>query len=346
MTLRARLQVRDTVTIEEDETTNEVNLKTLRLVLSGHVLDPKTKYTVQLALGATDYETGNPSPVYDAFVEFTHLRDLQVRVGQYFVPFDRARTMREAALEMVDRPQVVKEFTLDRDIGVMASSRDLFGTRVLGYHLFVGGGDGRNHIGPTEPGPMVVGRLVVRPFGDFEDDTEGDLARDPHPRLALGVAAAYNHDTRRVRSTYGAQFEGGDADYVHEAVDLVFKCAGFSLLAEAVARHADHDSHDFVADEETVTEWTRSGAGYLAQAGMMLTDEFQVTGRWEQLFANDHTDPTLEEWEHDNGNALAAGVNYYRNGHAFKVQGDYSHAFGGDFGAGIHLIRFALDTSF
>lgn len=346
VSLRARVQLRDTVTVDDGEPTNEAGVKTLRLTLQGHVLDEKTKYSLQLAFGAGDFEADNPSPIYDAWVESKHLRDLNVRIGQYLAPLDRARTLRESALELIDRPQVVRELALDRDVGITLYSNDLFGSDVLGYHLYLGTGDGKNHTGPMAPGPLVVGRLVVRPFGYFEDDVEGDLERDPRARLAVAVAAAYNHDTERVRSNTGASFENTDADYYHEAVDLVFKCSGVSLLAELIARRASTDSTTTVVDGEPVTEWTRSGYGYFVQPGVMLTKKVELAARWEELFALSGTDPALVEQADTLGRAFGGGLSVYLNGHAFKLQTDYNHSFHDDVTEGPHVVRFAVDASF
>ena len=84
---------------------------------------------MQLAFGGNDFEAGSSTPLFDAYLEYTRLRDLNVKVGQFFVPFDRLRTIREFALELVDRAQPTVELSLDRDVGVSFSSQDLFGTR-------------------------------------------------------------------------------------------------------------------------------------------------------------------------------------------------------------------------
>ncbi len=155
LTLRPRVQIRETFTHNEISDANEVNVKTLRLVMHGHILGPKLRYFLQLAFGTGDYEKDNASPIFDAYVESAHERDINVRIGQFFVPFDRARTTREFGLQFVDRQQVVRELTLDRDVGIMASSSDLFGLKErLGYHLFIGGGEGRNQFGGKELGPL------------------------------------------------------------------------------------------------------------------------------------------------------------------------------------------------
>lgn len=192
MTLRARMQLRDTVAMNGD-TTNELGVKTARLVAHGHLLSTDLRYYLQLAFGPGDFEAGSSSPIYDAYLEWALHRDLQIRAGQYFVPFDRARTIREFALQFVDRPQLVSEFNLDRDVGLTLMSPDLFGLGGrLGYAVGVFAGAGKNRLGGEPAGFLFVARLSYRPFGAFDDDSEGDLERLPRPRLAVGLAGAYN----------------------------------------------------------------------------------------------------------------------------------------------------------
>ena len=71
------------------------------LFLQGNALTPDFKYLVQFGFGALDFESGNPSPILDAFVEYVRFRDANIRVGQFFVPFDRARTIRESSLQFI-----------------------------------------------------------------------------------------------------------------------------------------------------------------------------------------------------------------------------------------------------
>lgn len=346
-TIRARVQIRETITHADEVDTNEINVKTVRLVTSGHILSPDLKYNVQFAFGGNDFERDSASPLFDAYLEHTGIRDLNVRVGQFLVPFDRARTAREHTLQLIERQLAVRELTLDRDVGVMLSSSDLFGLGGrLGYSLFVGGGEGRNRFGGQEHGPLAVARLSVRPFGAFDDDQEGDLSRDAKPRLALGVAGGYNHQTNRQNSTYGATLSLGRVDYLHGAADLVFKVAGFSLSAEAVVRHADKDSLEGESGGEAVQEWTRSGYGYFVQSGFMLTDRVEIAARWDQIFAERGTDPRFVQLVDTQGKQVGAGLTYYLNGYALKLQGDYAYAFGDDASKGRHVARLQLDATF
>jgi hypothetical protein len=351
LNLRGRIQVRDTASFQPRPTTNELNVKTVRLVFSGHTLTPDVRYNLQLALGGNDFEAGSSSPIFDAWVEYTGLRDLNVRVGQFFVPFDRARTIREFALQLVDRPQVIGELTLDRDVGLSFSSADLLGQGGrLAYNLGVFGGEGRSRFGGTRQGLLYVGRLALRPFGAFDDDVEGDLQRLDRPRLALGVAGAYNQRTTRQRSTTGSALALGGVDYGHAAADAVFKYAGLSVLAEAVWRGSPTAFREGeaggAAGGAPVREWTRSGWGYVLQAGYMVTGAVEVVGRWDQLRAGGETDPALLRLAHQQGREVGAGANVYLNGHALKLQGDWAFLFGRDPTQGRHAVRLQLDASF
>ncbi|MDY7225682.1 porin [Hyalangium rubrum] len=344
--VRARLQFRDTFQHFEESNTNEIQIRTVRLILSGNVLSPDLRYTVQLAFGGNDFDTGSSSPIFDAYVDYTRFRDLNIRVGQFFVPFDRARTIREFALQMVDRQIAVRELNLDRDVGVMLSSNNLFGLKeLLGYQFFLGGGDGRNRFTAYAPGVLSTLRLTVRPFGAFDDDQEADLTRSAKPRLALGVAGAYNFQTSRRNSTHGTAFTAGTATYTHLAADLVVKYRGFSLLAEGLWRDAREDVLERVINGTLTREQTRSGHGYFVQAGMMVNSQVEVTARWDKLFARGATDPQLVQLVQTQGKQLGAGFNVYLNGHAFKVQADYFHIFGSVDGSR-QLARVQLDASF
>jgi hypothetical protein len=344
--VRGRVQLRDVVTIA-DATSNELSLRTARFVFSGKVLSPDVQYLVHLGFGANDFEAGVPSPVLDAYVDYTGWRDLQLRVGQFFVPFDRARTIREFALQLVDRQQVVQELNLDRDLGLVASSQDLFGWGGrLAYSLGFFSGEGRNRVAAIkDPGFLYVARVSVKPFGAFDDDVEGDLTRTPHPHLAVAVAAAYNQSTSRQKSTFGNTLTLGGFDQLHLDADVVFKFHGFSLLAEALLRQANAPMHEAVVNGATVREYSRSAWGYLVQAGYMLTDQVEVAARWDQLrFLGG--DPTLATLAQQQGRELGAGVNVYLNGHLAKVQADWAVRFGEGAAPPTHVARVMLDVSF
>lgn len=346
-TIRARIQIRDTLSVDGETVGNEATIKTVRLFWTGHIFNERNAWTLQLAVGPKDFGPESPSPIFDAYLDFTHLRDLNVRVGQFFVPFDRARTIREFALQMVDRQAVVQEFTLDRDTGVLIYSNDLGGLGGrLGYKVGLFGGKGRNRIGGTPVGGMATARLEVRPGGTFEDETEGDLERDPTPRVLIGLGAALNLNTDKGRSTTGDTL-AGPADYLHGAADLHLKVAGFSLLAEGVVRKALEDEIEGVdAAGNAVTGLARSGWGAFGQAGMMATQNLEFTGRYGHQGAFQGSDEAWTTSLGESAHEVAAGANWYVNGHRFKIQTDWNHRFERSFAEGHHEVRLALDAMF
>lgn len=340
LTLRGRIQVRDTVSGAKD-VTNLFEIKTARIWLQGYALTPDLKYAMQLAFGPNDFEPNVPSPIFDAWIEWARWRDLQIRAGQFFVPFDRARTIREFGLQLVDRPVLVGELSLDRDIGITIGSTDLFGHGgKIAYTLGFFGGQGKNRVTPEKPGFLYTARVTFRPMGPFDDDVEGDLERSEKPHLAIGVAGAFNQETNRAKSTFGNTFTNARFHYAHAAADLVFKWHGFSLLAEALVRHR-HNSPDFI-DSPMSREWSRSGWGYLVQAGMMLTKHVEVAARFDDLHAFKNTDPDLLR---NAGKEAGGGVNVYFNGHFLKLQTDYRALFD-IYAPTVHAVRLQLDASF
>lgn len=345
LNVRARFLLRQSVELAapDDDGEREIGLstqlKTARLTLSGHVLSPDVKYLTQWAVAPGDFRDGAISPVYDAYFDFTHLRDASVRVGQAFVPFDRARTIREFALQLPERPRPVSELSLDRDIGAyLYSDRFLGDKSPVAYRLGVFGGAGTNQTAAHPPGALLVARVELRPLGPIDDETEGDLERREKPGLALGVAAATNLASPRQRSTTGATFAAGTTRYDHGAADLVFKWRGASLLAEAIVRDA---SEDVLVAEDGTEERTRSGWGWLVQPAYMLTDHVELAARYSELHPFEGTDPTLVE-THEVG----AGTNVYLNGHRLKVQLGWFGLYEEDFADATHAAHLQLDATF
>jgi hypothetical protein len=341
LNLRSRVQVREQFHVPaEGDTDNVLTVGTLRLWLSGKLLVPELTYGIQLGLAGRDYRDGATSPVYDAYLDYKAHRDLAIRAGQFFVPFDRLRTVREFALQLADRPRPVGELTLDRDTGVMLYSDGVFGSP-LAYKVGVFGGAGTNSVAGKPTGALAVARLELRPFGPIDDDSEGDLARRDELGLALGAAVAYNANTNRVRSTTNGTFAGGTVDYRHLAVDLVAKWYGAALQLEYLWREA---GTDLVA----MDEYSRSGRGFIAQASYVFDPPVEIVGRFSRLYASSGTDPKLISEVKAYGQELAAGVNYYFNGHALKLQADWivRTARKATLEEGDHLVHVQLDAVF
>ncbi|MBC8131525.1 MAG: porin [Deltaproteobacteria bacterium] len=329
LNLKARLQLRYQMDVAAPdaagarELTQWVGINTARIYLGGHLFSRRLNYLIQLALAARDYRDGATSPVYDAFLDYKAHRDFSIKAGQYFVPFDRLRTVKESALQMADRPRPVSELTLDRDVGVTAYSDHFLGDdSILAYRVSAFGGGGMNIPTGKTPGALVVGRLELRPLGGIDDDSEGDLERRARPVLAIGGAVAGNWNSNRLRSTTGPTFQAGVVDYFHAAADVVFKWRGFALEGEFLLRQAS--TNTIVSSDPSIPDdATQSGKGWIVQASYIFETPVELVGRLSKLYATDGTDPSFVDLVARTGQELGGGVNYYFNGHKFKLQADY-----------------------
>jgi hypothetical protein len=356
LNVRSRIQLRYELNVPPENAAGERNLKqivnigTARLWLSGHVLSRDLTYMIQLAVAGRDFRDGAISPIYDAYLDWKVHRDFGIRAGQYFVPFDRLRTVREFALQMADRPRPVGELTLDRDAGVTFYSDRFLGERSpLAWRVGAFGGGGTNLVDAKDPGALLVGRLELRPLGPIDDDSEGDLERRTEPGLALGVGFAQNWNTNRLRSTTGPRFVGGTTDYRHAAADLVFKWMGLALQAEYLWKRAS--SHQIVstnADGTPLVEYTRSGHGWVLQTSYIFDPPIEFVARLSRMYALGATDPRFVTETNTKGQEVAAGINYYLNGHRLKLQTDWIARMPRDFDFSWadHLVHVQLDATF
>lgn len=362
LNIRTRLQARYTLVDSQpdkngDRTLDQlVNISTARLYVSGNVLVPQLNYLFQFALAGKDYRDGAISPIFDAYLDYKAARDFNIQVGQFFVPFDRLRTVREWALQLADRPRPVQEMTLDRDTGAVLYSDTFLGKESpLAIRLGAFGGGGTNLSIGRKPGALLVARAELRPLGPIDDDQEGDLKRREKPALAIGAAIAENINTNRVRSNNGGTYKspttstytGGTADYTHVAADLTFKWSGLAVQAEYLLRNAKHDHvHSVDSMGKDVTEYTRSLYGWIVQASYVFPVPFELVARATRMYAISGTDPNLIAELKTKGQELAGGVNYYINGHRLKLQADWIGRFTPDFERPEQTFHVQIDGSF
>src|SRR5690606_29081381 len=117
-----------------------------RLAIDGYVFDEAIEYELELGFSGRDLDE-HGSPALDALLNLAHLRDLNLKVGQFKVPFERANLISSSALQFVDRSRIVGELGQDRDRGVALHSDDLFGMDgLLGYHAGIFSGEGRSRV--------------------------------------------------------------------------------------------------------------------------------------------------------------------------------------------------------
>ena len=351
---RVRVQFRWTgERVDEEDWEHQFRIRRARVVFSGHAFSEDIAYKLELAIspndvGIRDNYSDDPldrrplrSPLLDFYVDFKHLRDLQVRVGQYKIPSNRQRVISSGNLQLVDRALLNGEFTLDRDVGFDLRSRDFLGIDLLRYYLGVYIARGRDSQGLDDFGLMYLARIEVLPLGLFSDYTEVDFERGP-PRLSLGFGWAHIDRARSNRGILGsAPADGGTTDTQHIFADALFMARGFSALTEVAWRRGDRNPGNAL-DEMGVpipVELPRDGVGFHIQAGYLLPKlPFEVAARYG--FVRGIGDTSLRD-----GNELLGAFSYYPGQHPYKVQIDYARLWGDEISQGEHRIRLQLQVS-
>lgn len=285
----------------EDPVVLDPRIRRARVAVGGHYFAPENRFFIQVAFSPQDLEVYDGrlqySPLVDAYLEFTQLRDLNVRVGQMLLPLLRTREVRSQALELPERAFTERSFELGRRYGVQFRSDDLFGLGRLSYRagVFLAPPDARRAAISLD----AAARVQVRLLGQPRLDEQGDLARSPSPRLAIGGGYAYLDD----------EIAGGGSRDRHVVTgDAVFRIAGVALEGAVMWRR----------DREDDPFGRRVELGGNAQLSYLLPwFDLQAVVRYSGLLDRD-ADQLRQEW--------TGGLSYYfYAAHPFKVQLSVGH---------------------
>lgn len=288
---------------EEENVTLDPRIRRARLAVGGHFFAPENRYFIQVAFSPQDFEVFDGrlqySPLVDAYLEFTQLRDLNVRVGQMLLPLLRTREVRSQALELPERAFTERSFELGRRYGIQFRSDDLFGLGRLSYRagvFFSPAPDGRRRAPISLD---AAARVQVRLLGQPRLDEQGDLARSPSPRLAVGAGYAFLDDEPAGSGFRDRHVATGDA---------VFRIAGVALEGAVMWRR----------DREDDLPQRREEFGGNVQLSYLLPwFDLQAVVRYSGLLDRD-ADQLRQEW--------TGGLSYYfYAGHPFKVQLSVGH---------------------
>ena len=329
LTTRLRAQFRYDIEDGAGDAEQSLQIRRARLQLGGNLYGKHNKFKVEIAISPRDDGLGDSgvthSPLLSCFMAFTYLRDLNLRVGQFKVFYNRQRVISSGDLQLVDRSIVNGEFNLDRDLAISLFSRNLFGSELVSYYLTLGMGEGRDAFKASNFGLLYIARVEVTPFGRFKDYREGDFTRDEHFRLSLGAAYSYVAKAPRNRGIIGSKVADGGTTNTHNAtVDLMAKWRGLSMLTAWMWRKGSRNAGD--ATDETgqriAIEAARDGHGLQTQLGYIFPFPFEVAARWATIWGKDSG--SLET-----RSELGGGVSYYFAGHPLKLQADFFHYWNG-----------------
>jgi hypothetical protein len=276
-------------------------LRRLRLDVRGHVYSERLTFRLMPEFART-------ASLRDGYINFAYTPALQIRFGQFGLPFQWHRYIGARGQHFAERgaPSETFGFPDGRDVGVMLHGVDAARTR--DYAVGVFDGAGRNVQHSNSAGNMASARVTLALLGVLPRD-ETDYLRSAAPGLALGLGAqgATRSDVRAWdlgRSVAGTQ----RADWVTGTGDVSLRWLGLSIAGEAYLRNV-------VPADPDVASYT--GDAYLVSTGLAIVPGLlEVVGRYAQLRLDRNDAATRErEW--------GAGINIYDRGHDSKLRINY-----------------------
>lgn len=306
----------------------EFRVRRVRLKMEGFVYSPKLTYKLQLAFsrGDMDWDMTQESTVNtsvnvlrDAVINYEPWKDVKFSFGQTKLPGNRQRVISSGDQQFADRSIVNATFNIDRDFGFFGSfKRNYFA--VLGALTI---GEGRNSNGPNT-GLSYTGRVEALPFGAFADKNdyqEGDLAREPKPKLSIGVSYNFNDDAVRAGGQLGRDlFQKTDMSTL--SLDLLFKYRGFALYSEFMQRNCSVPI-TYTADSLSIQP-VFAGNGFMQQVSYLFKSNWEIAVRYAEVtpFSSVYNNPDFPQINLKKNQEFQLGVTKYLYGHRVKVQGN------------------------
>ena len=325
MVFRFRMQDRAHFTLNTGDAAEDATasflVRRFRLKLEGFAISPRLKYKVQLGLAKNDQHVGDgsaPSPLLDALVFWSVAPHTSIGFGQGKLPGGREALISSSELELPERPLANSSFTMDRDFGFFADQNVHLSEQIIRLRVAITQGEGRSSA-EGDLGLNYTGRLEWLPFGAFSgkegDYMEGDLKREPTPKLSIATAFSTNRNARRSLGVNGPRFADGQGRTIDTFfADMLFKYNGWSWQNEFNQRHTE--GSPLVQDTAThsITA-VNEGWGITSQLGRMVGKRSQAVVRYSAYMPGQRVEALFDQREE-----AWAGWSYYLNEHRIKLQ--------------------------
>ncbi len=320
--MRFRIQnhatTRSTSLDDLDIGSTEWMVRRLRLRFGGHLADRRLTFNLQLSFTRSDQDfsdTQFPNIVRDAMVFWNFTPDLQIGFGQTKLPGNRQRVISSGDLQIGERSIVNNAFNLDRDFGFQGHWRVRVEDVIVNLRGALSTGDGRNQSRIAGDGLAWTGRVEVLPFGAFlngGDYFEGDLMREPTPKLSVGATIHDNQGHTRTRGQLGVRlFEPRSSSLLY--LDAIAKWQGAAVYAE-YARRTGADPITRSSDGRTAAVLV--GSGWMAQASYITPANIEVAARVANVTPDDVLTGIADGVEQTD---YSAAVTYYLRRHRVKA---------------------------
>ena len=237
---------------------DDLEVRRGRLKVEGHIFEPRIGFYYE-------HELTGEHPLLDLRLDFDIREDLQIRIGQHKILYNRARVDSSGKQQFVERSIATYAFTLDRQIGVTVAKKYKEGTTLDNWLMLgINKGTGRGSLGEHGGNPMYLARWQWHFLGHVLPFSQSDLKFRDKPAASLAIAAAsVRGPYTRYSSSGGGQLDGfesgGDERYTLEQFlqEFALHYDGYSIQQEYHQKR--------IKDHETGSRSTLRG-GYV-QAG-------------------------------------------------------------------------------
>ncbi len=324
MNIRFRMQNRLEILNDDDETSYEAMIRRLRLRFDGYVGSPKFLYAIQLSFAPKDVgpleDDGDLNVIRDAMIFYVPNKNWNFGFGQTKLPGNRQRVNSSGALQLTDRSINNANFNIDRDFGLQAYYLNNHSPNNFGFNIktAISSGEGRNWTRTKDDGLAFTGRVELFPLGSFKkggEYFEGDIMREPTPKLYLGSTYHFNQNARRTSGQQG-QILYQDKDISSFFADALVKYNGWAFMTSYMNRNTPNDSPVAInVEDPSLFNYVYTGSGFDAQMSYVFPKNWEVIGRYSKLKPHDEVYQFTPLQ-----NQYSVGLTKYIWEHAFKAQ--------------------------
>lgn len=326
--IRFRMQNRVTYYESEGQSPEyDGQIRRLRLRFDGYVGNPKFLYAIQLSFAPGDVgelqEGENINIIRDAVVFYRPNKHWNFSFGQTKLPGNRQRLNSSGALQLTDRSINNAKFTIDRDFGFQIHNTNEFADKFsYNFKGAISTGEGRNITGKSDDGIALTGKVELFPLGAFTNNGsyfEGDIVREPKPKLLISGGFQQNNNSQRTQGQLGAYlFEKKTSQSVF--LDAMFKYNGWSLMSSYMSRNTLDNPLTFNPSTASEFNYVYVGSGFDYQVSYIFQKEYEIIGRYSLQKVNREIHeftPHVKQY--------SLGLTKYIWEHTFKIQTEISY---------------------
>lgn len=296
----------------------EARVRRLRLRFDGYIYNPKLYYLIQLSFSRSDMDyddTGFPNVIRDAMIIYSVNKHFSIGLGQTKLPGNRQRVNSSGDLQLADRSLVNSTFNIDRDFGAQVYYNNSIHKFYYVLRGAISSGEGRN-ITTSDNGLGYTGRIELLPLGPFTnggDYFEGDILREPEPKISLGISLSHNENTTRTGGQLG-KFLYGSRDMTTFMTDFLFKHNGWAIACEWLRRDSPNP---ITVNEDGDVRFIYAGFGQNYQSSYYFKNHYEIIGRYSRVSPFESIQALDDQTEQ-----FTLGLTKYVRGHRVKLQGD------------------------